>query len=74
MKDKKVIELIKVELGGKVIIGFPALRSKTYSFWRDKNHGSKKTKRQKKIVQQKKIKLKNYEHCLEATQLKNKIN
>ena len=58
VKDKKVIELIKVELGGKVIIGFPALRSKTYSFWTDKNHGSKKTKRQKKLCNKKKLSLK----------------
>ena len=74
VKDKKVIELIKVELGGKVIIGFLALRPKTYSFWTDKNHGNKKIKRQKKLCNKKKIKLKDYEHCLEATQLKNKIN
>ena len=36
-KNKKVIELIKDELGGKIMIEFAALRSETYSYLADGN-------------------------------------
>ena len=36
-KNKKVIELIKDELGGKIMIEFAALRSETYSYLTDGN-------------------------------------
>ena len=53
---------MKDELGGKIIAEFAALRPKTYSYLTDE-----KSKRHKKV------KFENYKHCLEATQLENKI-
>ena len=40
--NKKVIGLFKNELGGKIIIGFVALRSKTYSYLMDNDSENKK--------------------------------
>ena len=63
-KIKKVIGLIKRELGGKLMGEFDALRPKTFSYLTDDNNGNKKN------VQ---IKFEDYKHCLKATQPGNKI-
>ena len=49
-KNKKVIELMKDELRGKIMIELAALRPKTYSYLMDDGGGDKKTKGTKKCV------------------------
>ena len=49
-KNKKVIGLMKDELGGKVITEFVALRPKTYSYLTDDCKEDKKAKGTKKCV------------------------
>ena len=65
---------MKDELGGKIMEEFAALRPKTYSYLRDDNDENKKAKGTKKCVVKRKLKFEDYNHCLEATQLENKIN
>ena len=49
-KNKKVIGLMKDELGGKIIEEFIALRPKTYSYLTDDCKEDKKAKGTKKCV------------------------
>ena len=65
---------MKDELGGKIMVEFAALRPKRYSYLRDDNDENKKAKGTKKCVVKRKLKFEDYNHCLEATQLENKIN
>ena len=55
-KNKKVIEFMKDELGGRVITEFAALRPKTYSYLTDDCKEDKKAKGTKKCVIKKMIK------------------
>ena len=63
-KNKKVIGLMKDELGGKIITEFVTLRPKTYSFLTDDGREDKKAKRTKKCVIKKMIKFNDYKKCL----------
>ena len=63
-KNKKVIGLIKDELGGKVITEFVALRPKTYSYLTDDCKEDKKAKGTKKCVIKRMIKFDDYKNCL----------
>ena len=72
-KNKKVIGLMKDELGGKIMTKFVGLRAKTYSYLIDDGSEDKKAKGTKKCVIKRKLKFENYKNCLEATQLDNKI-
>ena len=63
-KNKKVIGLMKDELGGKVIAEFTTLRPKTYSFLTDDGKEDKKAKGTKKCVIKKMIKFNDYKKCL----------
>ena len=63
-KNKKVIGLIKDELGGKVITEFVTLRPKTYSYLTDDGKEDKKAKGTKKCVIKKMIKFNDYKKCL----------
>ena len=72
-KNKKVIGLMKDELGGKIMTKFVGLRAKTYSYLIDDGSEDKKAKGTKKCVIKRKLKFENYKSCLEATQLNNKI-
>ena len=65
-KNKKVIGVIKDNLGGKLLKEFIGLRAKTFK--------EKKVKGTKKCAIKRKLKFKEYKNCLEATQLENQIN
>ena len=63
-KNKKVIGLMKDELGGKIITEFVTLRPKTYSYLTDDSKEDKKAKGTKKCVIKKMIKFDDYKKCL----------
>ena len=63
-KNKKVIGLMKDELGGKIITEFVTLGPKTYSFLTDDGNEDKKAKGTKKCVIKKMIKFNDYKKCL----------
>ena len=67
--NKKVIELMKNELGGKIITEFVTLRPTTYSYLTDDGKEDKKAKRTKKCVIKRMIKFNDYKNCL----LKDKV-
>ena len=68
-KNKKIIGLMKDELGGKIITGFVTLRPKTYSYLTNDGKEDKKAKGTKQCVIKRMIKFDDYKNCL----LKNKI-
>ena len=61
-KNKKVIELMKGELGGNIMTKFCVLRLKTYSYLMD--GGDKETKRRKKCVIKRRLNFNDYKDCL----------
>ena len=63
-KNKKVIGLMKEELGGRIIREFVALRPKTYSYLTDDCKENKKAKGTKKCVIKRMIKFDDYKKCL----------
>ena len=63
-KNKKVIGLMKDELGGEIITELTALRPKTYSYLTDNDKIDKKAKGTKKCVINKMIKFNEYKKCL----------
>ena len=64
-KNKKVIGLMKDELGGRIITEFDALRPKTYSYLTDDCKEGKKAKGTKKMCVIKRIiKFNDYKNCL----------
>ena len=63
-KNKKVIGLMKDELGGKIITEFVTLRPETYSFLTDDGKEDKNAKGTKKYVIKKMIKFNDYKKCL----------
>ena len=63
-KNKKVIGLMKDELGGKIITEFVTLRPKTYSYLPDDGKEGKKAKGTKKCVIKRTIKFNDYKNCL----------
>ena len=73
-KNKKVIGLLKDELGGKIVINFFGSKSKTYSYLLADSSNDKKPKSTKKCIINRKLKFRNYKDCLEASQLDKKIN
>ena len=62
--NKKIIGLMKDELGGKIIMEFVTLRPKTYSFLTHDGKEDKKAKGTKKCVIKKMIKFNDYKKCL----------
>ena len=63
-KNKKVIELMKDELGGKLITEFVTLRQKTYSYLINDCKEDKKAKGTRKCVIKRMIKFNDYKNCL----------
>ena len=63
-KNKKVIGLMKDELGGKIMTEFVALRPKTYSYITDDCEEDKKPKGIKKCVIKRMLKFYDYKYCL----------
>ena len=63
-KNKKVIGLMKDELGGKIITEFATLRPKTYSYLTDNSKEDKKAKGTRKCVIKRMIKFDDYKNCL----------
>ena len=63
-KNKKVIGLMKDELGGKIMTEFAALRPKTYSYLMDDGGRDKKTKGTKKCVIKRRLKFNDCKDCL----------
>ena len=63
-KNKKVIGLMKDELGGKIITEFVTLRPKTNPFLTDYGKEDKKAKGTKKCIIKKMIKFNDYKKCL----------
>ena len=55
-KSKKVIGLMKEELGGQIMKEFVGLREKTYSYLKGNNDEDKKVKGTKKCVMKGKLK------------------
>ena len=63
-KNRKVIGLMKDELGGKIITEFVTLRPKTYSYLINDCKEDKKAKGTKKCVIKRMIKFNDYKNCL----------
>ena len=63
-KNKKVIGLMKDELGGKIMTEFVALRPKTYSYLTDDCKEDKNAKGIKKCIIKRRLKLNDYTDCL----------
>ena len=68
-QNKKLIGLMKNELGGQIMKEFVGLRAKTYSYLKDNNDEDKKAEGIKR-----KLKFQDDKNCLESAQIKNKIN
>ena len=63
-KNKKVIGLMKDELGRKIMREFIGLRPKCYSYLTDDGNIDKKSKRNKKLCDKKDLLVDNYLECL----------
>ena len=63
-KNKKVIGLMKDELGGEIISEFVTLKPKNYSYLTDDSKEDKNAKGTKKCVIKKMIKFDDYKKCL----------
>ena len=63
-KNKKVIGLMKNELGGEIMTESVALRPKTYSYLTDDCEEDKKAKGTKKRVIKQRLKFNDYKDCL----------
>ena len=63
-KNKKVLDLFKDELGGKIKTEFVALWPKAYSYLDDYGNDHKKAKNTKKCVLKQKLMFQNFKDCL----------
>ena len=72
-KNKKVIGLMKDELGGQITKEFVGLGAETYCYLKDNNDEDKKAKGTKKCVIKIKLKFQGYKNCLEAAQIERKM-
>ena len=72
-KNKRIIGLMKDELGGQIMKEFVGLRAKTYSYLKDNNDEDEKAKGTKRYVIKRKLKFQDYKNCLEGAQIERKI-
>ena len=63
-KNKKVIGLMKYELGGRIMMEFITLRPKAYTYLTDDGIEDKEAKGTKKCVIKRMIKFDDYKRCL----------
>ena len=63
-KNKRVIELVKDVLGGKIMTKFVVLRPKTYSYLMDDGRSDKKEKGTKNCVIKGRLKFNDHKDCL----------
>ena len=70
----EILRLMKDELDRKIMMKFVWLTAKSYSYLIDDSSKDKKAKGTKMGVIKKKLEFENYQKCLEATQLENKID
>ena len=63
-ENKKVVGLMKDELGGKIMTEFVALRPKTYSYLTDDCKEDKKAKGTKKCVIKRRLEFNDFKDCL----------
>ena len=63
-KNKKVIGLMRNELGGKIMTKFVTLKPKTYSYLMDDGNSDKKAKGTKKYITKRILKFNDYKDCL----------
>ena len=63
-ENKKVVGLMKDELGGKITTEFVALRPKTYSYLTDDCKEDKKAKGTKKCVIKRRLEFNDFKDCL----------
>ena len=63
LQGKKVIRLMKDELGGKIMIEFAVLRPKAYFCLMDDDKNDKKAKGTKKFAIKKLLKFNDYKNC-----------
>ena len=63
-KNKKIIGLMKDELGEKIITELVTLTPKTYSYLTDDGKEDKKAKGTKRCIIKRMIKFNDYKHCL----------
>ena len=76
IKNKKVIGLMKDELGGQIKKEFVALKAKSYSYLNNNTDDNKKVESAKQCVIKRKLIFQDYkiDYCLEAFQIENKMN
>ena len=65
---------MKIELGGQIMTKFVGLRAKTYSYLIDDGSENRKANGSKKCTMKRKLKFTDYQICLEAPQIENKIS
>ena len=65
---------LQKKLGEKIVTELVALRPKTYGYLTDDSDENKKSEVTKKCAIKRKLKFEDHKHCLEATNLENKIN
>ena len=73
-KNKKVIGLMKDELGGQSMRKFVTLRAKKYMYLKDNNDEGKKANGTKKYVIERNFKFREYKKCFKASKIENEIN
>ena len=73
-KNKKVIGLMKDELGGKIMTEFAALRPKIYSYLMNDGNSDKKAKGTKKCVIKRILKFNDYKDSLLNNQIISKLH
>ena len=72
-KNKKVIGLMKDELGGQIMKKFVGLRAKTCSYLKNNNDEDKKAKETKKCVIKTNLKFRDDKKYFKASQIENEI-